>query len=106
MALAPRSYQSSKTCSNCRGVNAKLKRERCWQCPSSRALHERNHDAAVNMRHLDQTLTRPVGDGVTLRDAKALAVDMTAEEAQEFANKGWKPWESVATALREIEASE
>ena len=35
VSLAHRFYPSSKTCSNCGYVNAKLKRQRFWQCPSA-----------------------------------------------------------------------
>ena len=69
--LAHRFYPSSKTCSNCQTVNAKLKREPIWQCPSCRMNHDRNINAAVNLRNL---LTLPAGSGVMLRDGKALAV--------------------------------
>ena len=70
--LAHRFYPSSKECSNCHNVNAKLKRERTWQCPSCNTTHDRNENAAVNLRNL---LTRPGLTGPeTLRDRKALAV--------------------------------
>ena len=75
LSLAHRLYPSSKTCSNCQQVNAKLKRERYWQCPRCAATHERNINAAVNLRNL---LTLPAGSGVTLRDGKALAGSSTA----------------------------
>ena len=60
-----------KTCSNCSNVNAKLKREPRWQCPSYGMNHDRNINAAVNLREL---LTLPPGSGVKLRDGKALTV--------------------------------
>ena len=72
LGLAHRPYPSSKTCSNCQQVNAKLKRERYWQYPNCAATHERNINAAVNL------LTLPAGSGVTLRDGKALAGSSTA----------------------------
>ena len=71
VSLAPRFYPSSKTCSNCGYANAKLKRQRYWQCPSCTIIHERNFNAAVNLRNL---LTLPPGRGTMLRDGKALAV--------------------------------
>ena len=58
-------------------MNAKLKRERFWQCPECAAVHERNVNAAVNLRNL---LTLPAGSGVTLRDGKALAVGLADDE--------------------------
>ena len=75
--LAPRFYPSSKTCSNCGYVNTKLKRERYWQCPSCTTIHERNINAAVNLRNL---LTLPGLTGVTLRDGKALAAGLPSSE--------------------------
>lgn len=68
--LASRFFPSSKTCSNCSFVHAKLKRERYWQCPSCNTLHDRNLNAAVNLRAL---LTLPPGRGMILRDGRALA---------------------------------
>ena len=69
--LAPRFYPSSKTCSNCGYVHAKLKRQRFWQCPSCTDIHQRNQNAAVNLRQL---LTLLPSVGGTLRDGRALAV--------------------------------
>ena len=70
VTLADRFYPSSKTCSNCGYVNAKLKRERYWQCPNCKVIHERNINAAVNLRNLLTPVASPRG---TLRDGKALA---------------------------------
>ena len=76
ITMAPRFYPSSKTCSSCQNVNSKLKREKFWQCPECQAKHERNLNAAVNLR---EHLTLPAGSGVTLRrqaapgNGKALA---------------------------------
>ena len=75
--LAHRFYPSSKTCSNCQTVNAKLKREPVWQCSNYGTVHDRNINAAVNLRRL---LTLPADSGVTLRDGKALAVGPTNGE--------------------------
>ena len=75
--LAHRFYPSSKTCSNCQTVNAKLKREPTWQCSNCGTVHDRNINAAVNLRNL---LTLPAGSGVTLRDGKALAAGPTSGE--------------------------
>ena len=77
VVLADRFYPSSKTCSACGVVNAKLKRERHWRCESCGVTHERNLNAAVNLRDL---LALPSGRGVTLRDGKALAADSTCRE--------------------------
>ena len=75
--LAHRFYPSSKTCSNCQNVNAKLKREPTWQCSNCCTIHDRNINAAVNLRNL---LTLPAGSGVMLRDGKALAAGLTSSE--------------------------
>ena len=75
--LAHRFYPSSKTCSNCGEVNAKLKREPTWQCPSCRTNHDRNINAAVNLREL---LTLRTDSAVMLRNRKALAVGPTRGE--------------------------
>ena len=69
--LAPRFYPSSKLCSNCQAVNVKLKRGRYWQCEACGTHHERNLNAAVNLRDM---LTLLPSVGGTLRNGKALAV--------------------------------
>ena len=77
VVLADRFYPSSKTCSACGVVNAKLKRERHWRCSSCGTKHERNLNAAVNLRNL---LTFPSGRGVMLRNGKALATGSLCRE--------------------------
>ena len=77
ITMAHRFYPSSKTCSACGVVNVKLKRERRWQCPACKAIHERNLNAAVNLRN---QLALPAGNGVMLRDGKALAADLFCRE--------------------------
>ena len=47
VSLADRYYPSSKTCSACGVVNAKLKRERRGRCGHCGVTHERNLNAAV-----------------------------------------------------------
>ena len=69
--LADQFYSSSKTCSVCGVVNVKLKRERYWRRGSCGTKHDRNHNAAVNLRSL---LVLPSGRGATVRDGKALAM--------------------------------
>ena len=67
-------YPSSKTCSYCGVVNGDLGREREWNCPNCGAHHDRNENAARNLRKL-ALLT--VGEDVTLPDGEALAGDNT-----------------------------
>ena len=50
--LAPMWFPSSKTCSACGTVNRDLKREPRWTCPSCGAQHDRNLNAAINLRNL------------------------------------------------------
>ena len=69
LTKAARTFPSSKTCNACQYRNAKLKRERYWTCPRCGASHERNQNAAMNLKNL---LTPP-GRGEELRDGKALA---------------------------------
>ena len=80
ITLASRFYPSSKTCSHCGYVNAKLKRELLWQCPSCTTIHERNLNAAVNLRSLVEQKLAPVASPRDkLRDGKAL-VHQPADE--------------------------
>ena len=78
--LAPRFYPSSKTCSHCDYVHVKLKREHHWQCPNCTIIHERNFNAAVNLRSLVDEYLAPVASlRDTLRDRKALARQLAGE---------------------------
>ena len=70
VTLAPVWYPSSKTCSTCDAVNAKLKRERTWTCRTCGTSHDRNVNAALNLRNL----ILPPGRGPMLRDGPALAL--------------------------------
>ena len=77
VVLAPRFYPSRKLCSNCQTVNVKLKRERYWQCSACGTHHQRNLNAAVNLRDLLALLPSAGG---TLRDGKALAAGTPGSE--------------------------
>ena len=68
LILAHRQYPSSKLCSSCQCHNAKLKRERHRACPACGTRHERNVNAATNLKTLV-----PPGWGPMLRDGRALA---------------------------------
>ena len=50
LRLAPRSYPSSKLCSNCgyKNINLKL-RDRSWKCPDCHIVHNRDKNAAINL---------------------------------------------------------
>ena len=67
-------FPSSKTCSACGVVNRDLGREREWNCPNYGAHHDRNKNAARNLRKL---ALLAVGEDVTLPDGEALASDNT-----------------------------
>ena len=69
LTLAPRSFPSSKICHVCQHRNAKLKREREWLCPNCGSRHERNLNAAMNLRNL----ILPPGRRPMLRDGGAMA---------------------------------
>ena len=68
LIFASRFFPSSKLCNSCQYHNAKLKRERCWTCPECGTIHDRNENAATNLKSL-----LPPGRGPTLRDGPALA---------------------------------
>ena len=69
---ADQRYPSSKTCSGCGVVNGDLGREREWECPNCGAQHDRNRNAARNLRKL---ALLAVGEDVMLLDGEALASD-------------------------------
>ena len=52
IVLADRWYPSSKTCFDCGVVNGELGRERHWVCVECGAQHDRNENAALNLRGL------------------------------------------------------
>lgn len=43
-------FASSKRCSSCHYVNRALRLEQYWRCPECSTLHERNENAAMNLR--------------------------------------------------------
>ena len=67
-------FPSSKTCSACGVVNRDLGRQPGWTCPNCGAQHDRNRNAARNLRKL---ALLAVGENVTLLDGEALAGDYT-----------------------------
>lgn len=74
IVMADRWYPSSKRCSACGLVNAKLKREPVWECPCCGVRHDRNVNAALNLKELAiNRTTMPLGEGRMLRDGLALA---------------------------------
>ena len=87
-------YPSSKTCSGCAVVNGDLGREREWDCPNCGTQHDRNQNAARNLRKL------AVGEDVMLPDGEALAGDNTVAGETASAEGRTKP---VTTARRQLE---
>jgi putative transposase len=52
IVFAPPFYPSSKMCSNCRFIYASLRlSEREWQCEECGAIHDRDINAAINLRN-------------------------------------------------------
>ena len=74
-----RFYPSSKTCSACGEVNAGLGMERHWSCPSCGVRHQRDGNAARNLRR--QGLAADV-EGVS--DGRMAAVPSEASTRQIF----------------------
>ena len=53
LIIAPRFYPSSKTCSGCGHKLDELPLSvREWQCPSCDVMHDRDHNAALNLKSL------------------------------------------------------
>jgi putative transposase len=53
----PRFEPSSKTCSECGAINQELKlSDRTWICKSCGIVHDRDYNAAKNIRRVGQTL--------------------------------------------------
>jgi putative transposase len=66
VVVADRWYPSSKTCSGCGHMLATLGLGvRRWTCPGCGALHDRDHNAAINLRNLavSSTATACGGEG-------------------------------------------
>ena len=63
-------FPSSKTCSVCGAVNGDLQREPDWDCAECGAHHDRNENAARNLRKL---ALLAVGEKVMLPYGEALA---------------------------------
>ena len=63
------SANTSKRCSACQKINKELKAEQEWVCPSCGAVHDRDHNAAINiangalekLKTKDSAKTLPVG---------------------------------------------
>ena len=89
-------YPSSKTCSACEVVNGDLRREREWDCPNCGVIHDRNQNAARNLRKL---ALLAVGEEVMLLDGGALASggDTAGETAPDEGRT--KPRTAVNTQL-------
>ena len=91
---ADQRYPSSRTCSGCGVVNGDLGREREWNCPNCGARHDRNHNAARNLRKL------AVGEDVMLPDGEALAGDNTVAGETAPAEGRTKPVTTAYTQPR------
>ena len=87
VTLASVWFPSSKTCSACGTVNRKLKRERMWTCPSCATRHDRNLNAAINLRNL----IMPAGRGRNGRGQDAVAQQTP-----------WDSWHSEPGVVKEV----
>ena len=70
-------FPSSKTRSDCGTLNPDLDRQPKWACPACGVIHDRNLNAARNLRKL---ALGAVSANVTLSDGKGLARRLTAGE--------------------------
>ena len=96
IVVADQWYPSSKTCSACEVANENLRREREWDCPNCGVIHDRNQNAARNLRKL---ALLAVGEDVMLLDGGALASgDDTAGETAPDEGRT-KPRTAVNTQL-------
>jgi putative transposase len=70
--LIDRFYPSSKTCSDCGHVYKELElSERCWVCAGCGVIHDRDHNAALNIHRVGASTPR-LGD--VRPDIRAIAV--------------------------------
>ena len=90
-------YPSSKTCSACGVVNTELGREPRWSCPNCGVIHDRNENAARNLRKL---ALLAVGEDVMLLDGGALAGGDSIAGETAPAEGRTKPRTAVNTQLR------
>ena len=83
--LAPMWFPSSKTCSACGTINRNLKREPRWTCPHCGTRHDRNLNAAINLRNLivpDELQADARGQEVVVPPAVIGAVNPRGRGAQ------------------------
>ena len=78
--LAPMWFPSSKTCSACGTINRNLKREPRWTCPNCGTQHDRNLNAAINLRNLIMPAGRRRSGGG--REAVELQEDAASPQGQ------------------------
>jgi putative transposase len=61
--IAERFFPSTQTCSACghrlHGKNKLKLSERWWECPSCSAQHDRDHNAAINLKKMGLELLPP-----------------------------------------------
>ena len=83
---AGRFYPSSKTCSTCEVVNADLKSDETWRCPSCGMRHDRDHNAARNLHRqglpvMEQTWRTCQSAGTAAGTAEASTGHLITAEA-------------------------
>jgi len=64
IVMADRFYASSKTCSDCGAKNDELRlNDRWWVCPSCGTHHDRDANAAANLRDMAASCVATTPDG-------------------------------------------
>jgi len=71
LMIADRWYPSSKLCSQCHWKNESLTlKERSWKCDNCHALHDRDINAALNLKRLATATALPVASHSAMNDTE------------------------------------
>lgn len=71
LIIADRWYPSSKLCSSCHCKNELLTlKERSWRCKNCDALHDRDVNAAINLKRLATETALPVASRLAINDTE------------------------------------
>lgn len=92
VVVVDRWYPSSKTCSSCGHVLQKLKmKQRSWTCPDCGVLHDRDVNAAINLRAMavSSTVTACGGEGAGLSQKREAKPAPVKQESNSEVSSGW-----------------